>query len=55
MMNSSRCTAQIGSALYISLAGEDPETPLEIKRIRQGALQSFIALDRHQLTVDKLY
>ncbi len=42
-----------GSALYISLAGEDPATPLEIERIRRGALQGFIALDRHQLTVDK--
>lgn len=54
-MNSSRCTAQIGLALYISLAGEDPETPLEIKHLQQGALQGFIALDRHQLTVDNLY
>ncbi len=42
-----------GSALYISLAGEDPATPLEVERIRRGALQGFIALDRHQLTVDK--
>ncbi|BBE08590.1 Phage-associated protein, HI1409 family [Mycoavidus cysteinexigens] len=42
-----------GSALYMSLAGEDPETPLEIKRIRRGALQGFLVLDQHQLTVDK--
>ncbi|WP_284271471.1 anti-CBASS protein Acb1 family protein, partial [Mycoavidus cysteinexigens] len=42
-----------GSALYMSLAGEDPETPLEIERIRKGALQGFLVLDQHQLTVDK--
>ncbi|WP_186247369.1 DUF1073 domain-containing protein [Burkholderia gladioli] len=43
-----------GSALYISIAGDDPAQPLRIDRIRKGTLRGLVVLDRWQLSPDTL-
>jgi uncharacterized protein len=39
-----------GCALYPSIAGHNPATPLVVEEIRPGTLQGFIVLDRCQIT-----
>ncbi|WP_080422482.1 DUF1073 domain-containing protein [Burkholderia ubonensis] len=41
-----------GSALYISIAGDDPLQPLRVDKIRKGSLLGFVVLDRWQLVPD---
>ncbi|MGF6878369.1 DUF1073 domain-containing protein [Paraburkholderia sp. MM5477-R1] len=41
-----------GSALYVSIAGDDAAQPLRIDRIRKGSLLGFVVLDRWQLSPD---
>ncbi|MDN7790455.1 DUF1073 domain-containing protein [Burkholderia contaminans] len=43
-----------GSALYISIAGDDPAQPLHVDKIRKGSLLGFVVLDRWQLMPDTL-
>ncbi|MEX3859649.1 DUF1073 domain-containing protein [Paraburkholderia sp. BR10923] len=38
-----------GCALYPSIEGEDPATPLDVESIRQGSLNGLIALDRYHV------
>ena len=38
-----------GSAIYVSIADDDPATPLEVESIQQGSLQGLIVLDRWQI------
>ena len=42
-----------GSAIYPSIANEDPETPLVVEEIVEGSLQGLIVLDRCQLFPDR--
>jgi uncharacterized protein len=39
-----------GSAIYPSIADDDPAEPFEVERMRQGSLQGLIVLDRYQIT-----
>ncbi|RQZ18131.1 DUF1073 domain-containing protein [Burkholderia sp. Bp9031] len=43
-----------GSALYVSIAGDDPAQPLRVDKIRKGSLLGFVVLDRWQLMPDTL-
>jgi uncharacterized protein len=39
-----------GSAIYPSIADDDPAEPFEVERMRQGTLQGLMVLDRYQIT-----